>query len=152
MYCSCIDDDNRTLANTHTTARVQVTPPEEPLPVLGVPCISNSGGGGMLPTSIFGPGPSGGGMIGSHRSLIEAMNNAGGGGASGSGGSISGSGGGNNSSLDSPNNPNIILPAPLGSQQQLNADDRSGSGSGQQQQQQQAQMGPSPQHLQGTIV
>lgn len=39
---------------TSIICHFQVTPPEEPLPVLGVPCISGGGSGGGVNPSVFG--------------------------------------------------------------------------------------------------
>lgn len=87
----------------------QVTPPEEPLPMLGVPSI-------LTPSSSSAYGGGGGGGSSQH---------------GGSGGS---------SSLDSPNNPNSIMPAPLPGPEERGSASSSAS------------VAPSPQHLHGTIV
>lgn len=51
---------------------MQVTPPEEPTPMLGVPCVLGGGGGGGINPS--GAGSSTGGMLGAGSSL--AINTA----------------------------------------------------------------------------
>jgi len=52
---------------------LQVTPPEEPTPMLGVPCVLGGGGVGGINPSALGGG-SGGGMLGGGSSL--AINTA----------------------------------------------------------------------------
>nr|XP_029716647.1 potassium channel subfamily T member 1 isoform X7 [Aedes albopictus] len=108
--------------------RPTVTPPEEPLPVIGVPVPTGSGGG-INPSSLGASGTMGGSTLGLS-SIPDSSNGSGCGGGGGGGGACTGNGSGGNIGASSSN---------LSSMQ-----NESSSGSGGQQQQ--------PHHLHGTIV
>nr|XP_029716645.1 potassium channel subfamily T member 2 isoform X5 [Aedes albopictus] len=107
---------------------LEVTPPEEPLPVIGVPVPTGSGGG-INPSSLGASGTMGGSTLGLS-SIPDSSNGSGCGGGGGGGGACTGNGSGGNIGASSSN---------LSSMQ-----NESSSGSGGQQQQ--------PHHLHGTIV
>ncbi|XP_062710354.1 potassium channel subfamily T member 2 isoform X4 [Aedes albopictus] len=107
---------------------LEVTPPEEPLPVIGVPVPTGSGGG-INPSSLGASGTMGGSTLGLS-SIPDSSNGSGCGGGGGGGGGGTGNGSGGNIGGSSSN---------LSSMQ-----NESSSGSGGQQQQ--------PHHLHGTIV
>ncbi|XP_065092941.1 potassium channel subfamily T member 2 [Ochlerotatus camptorhynchus] len=106
---------------------LEVTPPEEPLPVIGVPVPTGSGGG-VNPSTLGASGTMCGSTLGLS-SMQDSLNGSGHGGGGGGGGGNGSNMGGSSSNLSSMQN------------------ESSGSG-GQQQQQQQQQ----PHHLHGTIV
>lgn len=107
---------------------LEVTPPEEPLPVIGVPVPTGSGGG-INPSSLGASGTMGGSTLGLS-TIPDSSNGSGGGGGMGGSGSC---GGGNGSGG------NIG-----GSSSNLSSMQNESSPSSQQQQQ--------PHHLHGTIV
>ncbi|XP_043866348.1 potassium channel subfamily T member 1 isoform X4 [Drosophila mojavensis] len=110
---------------------LQVTPPEEPTPMLGVPCVLGGGGVGGINPSALG-GSSGGG----------------GGGGGGSGGGGGGGGGGSSGGMLGAGSSLAINTADLGPGPSTS----SGASLQAQDSLPQSSQAPSPQHLQGTIV